>query len=65
MGVAQDSEYRDLVIKLIDKDSEQYRILDHLLHDEVFSRPETFPCVLPPLAILDTPHKYSFMTMPM
>ena len=54
------------MLKLVDKDSEQYRIFEEL-HSELatFHEYSTFPCVLPPTMILDTPHHYAVVAMPM
>lgn len=57
---------RDLILKLVDKNSEQHRIFDELLHDiAVFCDSTTFPCILPPINIVETPHKYCIVAMPM
>ena len=54
------------MLKLVSKESSQYRIFQLLSqHEELFLDPKTFPCVLPPLAIMDTQHAYSIVTMPM
>ncbi|KAI0743609.1 hypothetical protein C8Q80DRAFT_1220561 [Daedaleopsis nitida] len=66
LACAQDDVGRDLMLKLVDKDSDQYRIYKRLLQNwDLFCDPRTFPCVLPPVDILDTPHNYSIVTMPM
>lgn len=57
---------RDLILKLVDKNSEQHRIFDELLQDiAVFCDSTTFPCILPPISIVETPHKYCIVAMPM
>ncbi len=63
-GYAQDAEHHNLLIRVVQKGSDHYRIFQRLLQDDAFSDPETFPCVLPPTAILDTPHRYSFVIIP-
>lgn len=65
IAFAQDVEHRDLVIKLVQNGSDHHRIFQRLFRDETLANPETFPCVLPPVAILDTPHNYSFVAMPL
>ena len=66
LACGQDMLGRDIMLKLVDKGSSQYRIFQTLKqHEELFSDPNTFPGVLPPLAIIDTPHHYSIVTMPM
>ncbi|KAI0780201.1 hypothetical protein C8Q74DRAFT_1263745 [Fomes fomentarius] len=66
LACAQDSAGRDLMLKLVDRDSDQYRIYDELLDDiDNFTDFATFPCVLPPTGIFDTPHNYSIVSMPM
>ncbi|KAI0675111.1 kinase-like domain-containing protein [Trametes maxima] len=62
---AQDVLHRDVVLKLIDIDSPEYGIYYTLLRCEELSNPERSPGVLPPLAILDTPFRYSIVVMPM
>ncbi|EJF65244.1 hypothetical protein DICSQDRAFT_124494 [Dichomitus squalens LYAD-421 SS1] len=53
------------MLKLVDKNSPEYSIFQCLMQQQdLFTDPSTFPCVLPPLAILDTPHQYSIVTMP-
>lgn len=53
------------MLKLVDNDSSQYRIFQTLLkHKSLFTNLHTFPGVLPPVAIIDTPHGYSIVTMP-
>ncbi|KAI0745692.1 hypothetical protein C8Q76DRAFT_704559 [Earliella scabrosa] len=54
------------MLKLVDKDSDQYRIFQELMRDQaIFRDYSTFPCVLPPTRILDTPHQYAIVAMPM
>ncbi|RPD59843.1 hypothetical protein L227DRAFT_502830 [Lentinus tigrinus ALCF2SS1-6] len=53
------------MLKLVDKDSEQYHIFEILLAQRhLFTDSTTFPCVLPPEHIFDTPHQYSVVSMP-
>ena len=60
---AQDALGRDVMIKLTRRDSLEHRIYKDLLHCSGLSG-EDFSCVLPPVAILDTPHDFSFVVMP-
>ncbi len=53
------------MLKLVDKDSAECGIFKDLLECSDFSNSKTFPCVLPPVRILDTPHGYVIVTMPM
>ncbi|KAI0355663.1 hypothetical protein OH77DRAFT_1495940 [Trametes cingulata] len=64
IGWAQDSEHRDIVFKLTNTDSEEYRIYQHLLHLAGSSAPRQCSGVLQPVAILDTPYNFSFVAMP-
>ncbi|PIL33379.1 hypothetical protein GSI_03999 [Ganoderma sinense ZZ0214-1] len=57
---------RDIILKVIQKDSPQHHIFQTLLqHQSLFTDPRTFPGVLPPIDIIETPHKYSIVTMPL
>ncbi|RPD59803.1 acid protease [Lentinus tigrinus ALCF2SS1-6] len=60
---AQDAVGRDVMLKIISKDSVEYRICQDLLRCDITS-PGNFQGVLPPLAILDTPHQFSFIVTP-
>ncbi|KAI0363257.1 hypothetical protein BV20DRAFT_975879 [Pilatotrama ljubarskyi] len=62
---AQDSVRRDVVIKLTNRDIGEYQIYSALLHCEELRVPGKCMGVLAPVAILDTPHNYSFNVMPM
>ncbi|TBU59667.1 hypothetical protein BD310DRAFT_976387 [Dichomitus squalens] len=65
LACGQDSVGRDVMLKLVDKNSPEYSIFQCLMQQQdLCTDPSTFPCVLPPLAILDTPHQYSIVTMP-
>ncbi|RDX44624.1 hypothetical protein OH76DRAFT_1359251 [Lentinus brumalis] len=60
---AQDRHGRDVTIKLVNTYTYEYRIYQDLLRcEELFL--EDFQGVLPPVAILDTPYKFSFVVMP-
>ena len=66
LACAQDDAGRDVMLKLVDKDSDQYRIYEELMREQaIFRDYSTFPCVLPPTKILDTPHQYAIVAMPM
>ena len=60
---AQDNHGRDLIIKLVNTYTHEYRILQDLLRCEALFG-QDFQGVLPPVAILDTPYKFSFVVMP-
>ena len=54
------------MLKLVEIDSHQYRIFEVLLQQlDLFSDPTTFSCVIPPLAILNSPYHYAVVSMPM
>ena len=53
------------MLKLVGKNSDEHRIYDALLNSGPYSDPKTFPCVLPALSILNTPHEYVIVSMPM
>ncbi|KAM5542890.1 hypothetical protein V8D89_003274 [Ganoderma adspersum] len=60
LACGQDSAGRDIMLKLVDNDSPQHHIFQTLLrHQSLFNDPRTFPGVLPPITIIDTPHRYS------
>ena len=54
---------RDVMIKLTKKDSDEHRIYQELLHCSELSGKD-FQGVLPPVAILDSDHDFSFIVMP-
>ena len=53
------------MLKLIDKNGDEHHIYDALLNAGPYSDPKAFPCVLPALSILNTPHEYVIVSMPM
>ncbi|PIL33032.1 hypothetical protein GSI_04481 [Ganoderma sinense ZZ0214-1] len=60
---ARDQHMRDVMIKLVKKDSEEHRIYEELLSCSEFSE-RNFPGVLSPVAILSSQHDFSFIVMP-
>ncbi|PIL33029.1 hypothetical protein GSI_04478 [Ganoderma sinense ZZ0214-1] len=60
---ARDSYMRDVMIKLLKKGSEEHGIYQDLLHCSELSG-QDFQGVLPPVAILDSQHDFSFVVMP-
>ena len=60
---AQDKLGRDVIMKIVEQDSDEYRICQELLEAEELFQPE-FGGLLPPIAILDTDYSYSFVVMP-
>ncbi|KAI8972191.1 hypothetical protein BD414DRAFT_525342 [Trametes punicea] len=66
LACARDAIGRDLMLKLVDKGSPEHRIYQTISRQPIsFTEEEAFPCILPPIAILDTPRDYSFIVMPM
>ncbi|KAH9912254.1 uncharacterized protein BXZ73DRAFT_56401, partial [Epithele typhae] len=61
---ARDFSGRDLILKPIARDSREYAICKFLLTAADYTDPSTFPCIIPPLAVLDTPYDYSILCMP-
>ena len=54
---------RDVMIKLVEKGSDEYCIYEDLLHCSKLSGKD-FQGVLPPVAILDSQYDFSFVVMP-
>ncbi|KAI0769455.1 hypothetical protein BD413DRAFT_477624 [Trametes elegans] len=66
LAVGQDTERRNIMIKLVDNGSTEHTAYLRMQHEMVsFTDSTTFPCVLPPTAILKTPYEYSFIVTPM
>ncbi|KAI9067543.1 hypothetical protein FKP32DRAFT_1588535 [Trametes sanguinea] len=66
LAFAQDHANRNLLLKIIEKGSSEHEINRHLLQQQsVTKERESFPCVLAPVSILDTPTDCSFLVMPM
>ncbi|KAL1942060.1 hypothetical protein VTO73DRAFT_6590 [Trametes versicolor] len=65
MVYAQDTRRRDLVIKLTDKGSMEYKIYRHLAESNSLYDSRDAPGVLPPTAVLDSPYQFAFVVMPM
>ncbi|KAI0675107.1 kinase-like domain-containing protein [Trametes maxima] len=63
-GFAQDFQGRDLMIKLAAKDSVEHRINKYLMDRPECHNEETFPYVLPSVAIIASPHNFVFLAMP-
>ncbi|OBZ78928.1 hypothetical protein A0H81_01338 [Grifola frondosa] len=62
---AQDAQGRNIAIKVIESDSEEEKIYQHLLHCSELFDPDTFASVLPPICILRSTYRFSFVLMPM
>ncbi|OBZ76394.1 hypothetical protein A0H81_03786 [Grifola frondosa] len=60
----QDSQGRNIAIKVIKSESEEEHIYNHLLKCPELFCTETFPNVLPPLHVLRISHQLSFVIMP-
>ena len=65
LAPARDEHGQDLMLKLVDKGSYEYHIFEKLLACPVYLDNSAFPCVLPPTRILQTPHCYVIVAMPM
>ncbi|KAI0368359.1 hypothetical protein BV20DRAFT_969419 [Pilatotrama ljubarskyi] len=61
----RDARGRHIVLKVVIQGSPEYRIFERLLHCPELYRPESFPCVIPPLGMMNSPHKFTFVSMPM
>ncbi|KAI9067542.1 hypothetical protein FKP32DRAFT_1755108 [Trametes sanguinea] len=61
----RDSQQQDIVIKLIDKGSMEDRIYRTLAECSDLYDCHTFPYVLPPTAIIESPYTFTFVAMPM
>ena len=55
---------RDVVLKLMDKNTDEYRICETLLQKNRDADNAEFTDVLPPVAILDSPHGWSVAITP-
>ena len=62
--MARDTSDHDLFVKLICKDSLEYRINQYLRGVRELYDPHLFPYILPPLAVLDSPHEFAFLLTP-
>ncbi|KAH9944565.1 uncharacterized protein BXZ73DRAFT_39566, partial [Epithele typhae] len=61
---ARDSSGRDVILKAIGRNDQENVICKSLLGAVEHTDPSTFPCIVPPLAVLDTPYDYSIVSMP-
>ncbi|PIL33007.1 hypothetical protein GSI_04456 [Ganoderma sinense ZZ0214-1] len=61
---ARDAHMRDVMIKLVKKDSDEYHVYQELLSCSHSSGAD-FQGALPPVAIFDSYHDFSFVVMPM
>ncbi|KAI0355672.1 hypothetical protein OH77DRAFT_303998 [Trametes cingulata] len=58
--------HRNVMLKLVDNGSSEHQTYLRIMQaPSSFTNSADFPCVLPPLAILETPHDFSFIVMPM
>ncbi|KAI0355669.1 hypothetical protein OH77DRAFT_1454160 [Trametes cingulata] len=64
---AQDSMQRNVMLKLVENGSSEHLAYRRIMQIPMsqFTNSAEFPGVLPPLAILETPHHYVFIVMPM
>ncbi|ETW82663.1 hypothetical protein HETIRDRAFT_316845, partial [Heterobasidion irregulare TC 32-1] len=61
---AQDEQWRDVVIKVVAKGSQELTIFKILAETPELFDSRTFPCVIPVLEILDTSYDYKFVVLP-
>ncbi|KAJ8468446.1 hypothetical protein ONZ51_g9638 [Trametes cubensis] len=61
---AQDAARRDVALKLVNTDTDEYRIYSRLLKSVEAYSPSLCCGVLRPVAILETPHNFAFIVMP-
>ncbi|KAH9859047.1 hypothetical protein C2E23DRAFT_31856 [Lenzites betulinus] len=66
VACARDAMHRDIVVKVIRTGSMEHQIYQriHEVPAELFTDGSTFPCVLPPTALLDSQRGYTFVAMP-
>ncbi|KAI0821648.1 hypothetical protein BC628DRAFT_1422467 [Trametes gibbosa] len=65
LGCGQDDMQRNVIIKLVDHGTDEHQIYSRLSRCEALYDPCKFAGVLPPTAILSSPHGFSFVVMPM
>ncbi|KAH9859048.1 hypothetical protein C2E23DRAFT_31844 [Lenzites betulinus] len=67
VACAQDAMHRDIAVKVIITGSMEHQIYQriHEVPAELFTDGSTFPCVLPPTALLDSQRGYTFVAMPL
>ncbi|KAI9068262.1 hypothetical protein FKP32DRAFT_1587848 [Trametes sanguinea] len=64
LAFAQDAQSRDLVLKVVNTDSDEYMAYDRLLQSLDYVDAATCVGILRPTAILHTPHNFCFIVMP-
>ncbi|KAI0369717.1 hypothetical protein BV20DRAFT_967723 [Pilatotrama ljubarskyi] len=65
---AQDLEHRNVMLKLVDYGSSEHQAYRRIMQTASSFRVTNsadFPCVLPPLAVLETSRDFSFIVLPM
>ncbi|KAI0821642.1 hypothetical protein BC628DRAFT_1505477 [Trametes gibbosa] len=65
LGCGQDDMQCNVIIKLVDHGTDEHQIYSRLSRCEALYDPCKFAGVLPPTAILTSPHGFSFVVMPM
>ncbi|KAI0630179.1 kinase-like domain-containing protein [Trametes polyzona] len=60
-----DAKQRNVLVKIIVKDSSEERINLHLSQCKELYDCRAFACVVPPIAIVRSPHRFSFLVMPL
>ncbi|KAF8890482.1 kinase-like domain-containing protein [Infundibulicybe gibba] len=61
---AQDSSHRDVVIRLVGNDTEEYRIHTLLSTCQEIYTMESFPSIIPTIEIIPSPYNFSFIVTP-
>ncbi|KAF8890484.1 hypothetical protein BD779DRAFT_274719 [Infundibulicybe gibba] len=61
---AQDSSHRDVVIRLVGNDTEEYRIHTLLSGCPEMYTAESFPSIIPTIEIIPSPYNFSFIVTP-
>jgi hypothetical protein len=62
----QDSQFRHVAIKVVDKVSDEYRIYEHIYRQGIADSVQSFECVIPVLDLLtiDKDDEHCFIVMP-
>ncbi|KAI0821660.1 hypothetical protein BC628DRAFT_1422474 [Trametes gibbosa] len=68
IACAQDTLHRDIIMKTMITGSTEHQIYQRIqdsLPAKLFADGSTFPCILPPISILDSQYGYTFAVTPM
>ena len=63
-GLGQDAAGHDVFIKITDQGSDEHRINQYLINLDGAAKQAHCPYALRPVAVLDSPHNFSFIVMP-